>query len=455
MGRFWMIRVGEGGTLARLFERTGYIGIGWEKTGTFAGIETLSGMTACLARAYPAENPHSLRNSAAIAFKFSDALAIGDPIVMDDGARREYLLGVVAGNYEFRPDLFPDHPHVRRVDWHHRVSRDALSPRSRSKLRSMLTLFEPDESVLVDLKGMNPAQFGANDAPAREPSPRQRSVRGPDNPEKESGATRSNRVFVSYSHADRAWLNRLQVHLKPLERLGTLTLWDDTRIEAGSPWREEIEKELDRAKVAVLLISADFLASDFITTNELPRLLAAAERHGTLILPVILSPCRFEQTPSLSRFQAVNRPSQPLVRMRRAGQDDVFVALSHRIESALQDSQNIRAATGYQSTRSGSAPSPRRGAPRTPRLPDLKDFVERITAANTARVNREVAFEGFVVREMTSGSIEVFKDGGAIIPVKPVLRQLASKIGVSLLNTNGNPRNTRQLGSELIKKLGR
>jgi len=66
-----------------------------------------------------------------------------------------------------------------------------------------------------------------------------------------------------------------------------------------------------------------------------------------------------------------------------------------------------------------------------------------------------VAFEGFVVREMTSGSIEVFKDGGAIIPVKPVLRQLASKIGVSLLNTNGNPRNTRQLGSELIKKLGR
>jgi hypothetical protein len=69
-------------------------------------------------------------------------------------------------------------------------------------------------------------------------------------------------------------------------------------------------------------------------------------------------------------------------------------------------------------------------------------------------VNREVAFEGYVLRELVSGSIEVLKDGAVILPAKPMLRQLASRFGVALLNANGNPRNTRQLGSQLIKKLG-
>ena len=88
-----------------------------------------------------------------------------------------------------------------------------------------------------------------------------------------------------------------------MERYGAITRWDDTLIKPGAPWKEEIRAALARAKVAVLLVSADFLASDYITTNELPPLLAAAERRGTLILPVIVSPSRFEQTPSLSRFQ--------------------------------------------------------------------------------------------------------------------------------------------------------
>jgi hypothetical protein len=227
-------------------------------------------------------------------------------------------------------------------------------------------------------------------------------------------------------------------------------LWDDTRLKAGSRWQEEIELELSHARVAVLLISADFLASDFITTNELPRLLTAAETHGTLILSVIVSPCRFEQTRSLSRFQALNPPSQPLVRMGRAGREEVFVALSNRIEAALQDSQKIPSATPRSGTESGR----RGGAPPHRSRTGLQEFLESVEVADTARVSREVTYEGFVVRELTSGSIEVLKDGAVMVPVKPVLRQLASKVGVDLLNAHGNSRNTRQLGSELIKKLG-
>src|SRR6185295_8151356 len=82
-------------------------------------------------------------------------------------------------------------------------------------------------------------------------------------------------IFISYSHHDLEWLTRLQVHLAPLEREYGIEVWDDTRIEAGSIWQESISRSLTSARVAVILVSADFLASRFIALNELPPLLSA------------------------------------------------------------------------------------------------------------------------------------------------------------------------------------
>jgi len=143
-------------------------------------------------------------------------------------------------------------------------------------------------------------------------------------------------VFISYSHRDARWLQRLQVHLKPLERLGKITLWDDTHIDPGKKWLNEIRKALGSAKAAILLISADFLASDFIAKNEIPPLLASAESRGAVILPVIVSTCRFSQTESLSQFQAVNPPNQPLNMMSKGRQEAVFVKVSEAVEKALK-----------------------------------------------------------------------------------------------------------------------
>lgn len=142
-------------------------------------------------------------------------------------------------------------------------------------------------------------------------------------------------VFVSYSHMDSRWRDRLQVHLKPLVRDGTIDLWDDQRIQTGQEWRSEIEAALARSKVAIMLVSADFLASDFIATEELPKLLAAARTRGAKILPVVVGPARYDESP-LGKFQSVNPPQRPLSGMGKQDAEGFLVSLSREVESALK-----------------------------------------------------------------------------------------------------------------------
>jgi hypothetical protein len=149
-----------------------------------------------------------------------------------------------------------------------------------------------------------------------------------------SPSTRT-KVFISYSHADKEWLDRLKRHLKPLVREGNLDCWDDTHIRPGDDWKQEIRTALDTAHAAVLLISADFFASDFIDETELPPLLATAQAKGVCILPVIISASRFKRIPDLDRFQTVNSPEQPLDQMPRGEQEKVFDHLAQAIETTF------------------------------------------------------------------------------------------------------------------------
>ena len=101
-------------------------------------------------------------------------------------------------------------------------------------------------------------------------------------------------VFISYSHRDEDWKDRLVVQLGVLQREGFLDLWDDRRISAGAEWSAEIQTAMDTASVAVLMISADFLNSSFILGEELPRLLQHRAQKGMRIVPIIIRPCAWE-----------------------------------------------------------------------------------------------------------------------------------------------------------------
>lgn len=142
-------------------------------------------------------------------------------------------------------------------------------------------------------------------------------------------------VFISYSHADRDYLNRLCIHLRPFEKGGQIDIWSDTKIKAGEKWKQVIENALNKAAIAILLISADFLASDFIVDNELQPLLKYAEQKGTVILPVILKPCLFTHNSSLSQFQSINDPKLPLSKLNENDKEEIYVRIAEEVFSLI------------------------------------------------------------------------------------------------------------------------
>lgn len=86
--------------------------------------------------------------------------------------------------------------------------------------------------------------------------------------------------------------------------------------------------------MALLIVTADFIASDFIADNELPRLLEAAKNDGAVIMSLIVSPSRFRST-SLFQFQAINDPSRPLINLPRGEQEEILVQVSEEIEAVF------------------------------------------------------------------------------------------------------------------------
>jgi len=139
-------------------------------------------------------------------------------------------------------------------------------------------------------------------------------------------------IFVSYSHDDVGWLDRLTLVLTPMVGQDRIRMWDDRRIQPGAQWQAEIDEALNAADAAVLLVSASFLASPFISGTELPAILRRW-KHGQLaVVWVAVSPALYEATP-LSQLQAANDPELPLSRLDDSAVDAELVRIARLITS--------------------------------------------------------------------------------------------------------------------------
>jgi len=145
-------------------------------------------------------------------------------------------------------------------------------------------------------------------------------------------------IFISYSHQDKEWLEKLRVFLTVLEQQGVIKFWDDSQIEPGLPWNKQITDVLNAAKAGLLLVSQDFLASKFIKDVELPRLLHNAIKAGKRIYWLHLSPSTvFETHPEITEYQSIlEDPKTSLEELDVVAQKKALVQLTKKLKEGAE-----------------------------------------------------------------------------------------------------------------------
>ena len=154
-----------------------------------------------------------------------------------------------------------------------------------------------------------------------------------------------NKIFISYSHKDKIWKNCLATQLAVLELEGYFTVWDDQQIEPSDDWFAEIERELNQADVAIMLISADFLTSRFIRAEEIPTLLRRREQAGMKLIPLIVRPCAWQKVSWLSAIQGGGKDNKPLSKLDKNKREEALTELTEKIASILKENPTTKAPT--------------------------------------------------------------------------------------------------------------
>lgn len=112
------------------------------------------------------------------------------------------------------------------------------------------------------------------------------------------------RLFYSYSHKDEIFREELETHLKLFQRQGLIESWHDRRIEAGEKWEGEIDGNLKRADIIVILVSSDFIASDYCYESELKLVLERHNKGEASLIPVIIRDVSWRTAP-FGKIQAL------------------------------------------------------------------------------------------------------------------------------------------------------
>lgn len=153
-------------------------------------------------------------------------------------------------------------------------------------------------------------------------------------------------LFVSCCQADETWRDRLIKHLDLLSDERGYDVWDDRRVAAGDDRTAVLEQAIERARVALLLVSADYLTTPFVRGTEVPRLLAAAGARGLRIVPVIVHPCAWRHVGWLARLEVRPAGGRPLSARATEGEiEGALAAIAEEIDDALRGGAGEPAST--------------------------------------------------------------------------------------------------------------
>jgi hypothetical protein len=148
----------------------------------------------------------------------------------------------------------------------------------------------------------------------------------------------STKIFVSYSHKDEEWKDRLVPQLRVFHADDFIDIWADRLIGGGQDWFAQIKVAIEKANLAILLISADFLTSSFIRHEEIPRLLKRQAGQGLRIFPVLVRPCNFTHIKWLSSMQIRPKDAHPLSKGTEYEIEENLSTIAREVVEILQAS---------------------------------------------------------------------------------------------------------------------
>jgi hypothetical protein len=140
-------------------------------------------------------------------------------------------------------------------------------------------------------------------------------------------------LFFSYSHVDENLRDQLEIHLSSLRRQGLIDSWHDRRIMAGDDFGQAIDQHIDTADVILLLVSPDFIASDYCYDREMKRAFERHERGDATIIPVILRPCDWHDLP-FGKLLATPKDGRPITKWPNI--DEAFQDVVTAIKGSLK-----------------------------------------------------------------------------------------------------------------------
>lgn len=153
------------------------------------------------------------------------------------------------------------------------------------------------------------------------------------------------RVFYSYSHEDSELRNRLSAHLAPLRHQQKIVEWSDREIKAGADWHTEISRQLESADLILLLISADFLASDYCFGVEVDKALSRKKRGEAEVVPILLRPCLWEES-RFSELQIFPQDAKPIT--LRSSVDEAFKEVASEIRKIVSSPPPLASGKGAE-----------------------------------------------------------------------------------------------------------